>query len=336
MRQIKHTALLILFIMASCVMSFPILSSAALSDDLPLEELYKQRMALYLKTEAETSIPWYYFAAVDSYERGLRRAKKALPKEEGLIAIHIPKEKWVGEMNPNQDDQQLSSIDFFGGIGKDGNSDGLADLENDEDILWTFASYLSTYGFKEKDIRIGLWDYYQRDKAVQMIIGHAKTYKTIGSLNVRERAFPLPLRANYSYNSTWGNARGWGGRRIHEGTDIFANHGVPVKSTTYGIIELKGWNKYGGWRVGIRDTNNVYHYYAHLSAFEKGMDQGTVVKPGDIIGYVGSSGYGKEGTQGKFPPHLHYGMYRDNGFSEWSFDPYPLLKKWEKEEKKRQ
>ncbi|UTR16949.1 M23 family metallopeptidase [Salipaludibacillus sp. LMS25] len=336
MRQLKHSAILMLFMMTSLMMSFPLQSSAALSDDLPLEELYRQRMALYLKTEAETSIPWYYFAAVDSYERGLRRAKKKLPKEEGLIAIHIPKEKWIGEMNPNLDDQQLSSINFFGGIGRDGNGDGLADLENDEDILCTFASYLATYGFKDNDIRIGLWDYYQRDKAVQMVMGHAKTYRTIGSLNVRERAFPLPLHANYSYKSTWGNARGWGGRRIHEGTDIFADHGVAVKSTTYGIIELKGWNKYGGWRVGIRDTNNVYHYYAHLSAFEKGMDQGTVVKPGDVIGYVGSSGYGKEGTQGKFPPHLHYGMYRDNGFSEWSFDPYPLLKRWEKEEKKRQ
>ena len=59
------------------------------------------------------------------------------------------------------------------------------------------------------------------------------------------------------------------GSRIHEGTDIFANYGVPVHSTVYGIVEMKGWNKYGGWRIGIRDINNKYHYFAHLNGFAK-------------------------------------------------------------------
>ncbi len=304
-------------------------------EDLTPEELDDKRMGLYLKTESTTSIPWYYFAAVDSYERGLRRARKDLPEEKGLIAIHITQEEWQGPANPLQEDQNPRSISFFEGIGKDGNGDGIADLNDDEDVLYSFASFLSSYGVHDKDIQIGLWDYYQRDKAVELVTGHARTYKTINSLDLRERAFPVPLSANYSYRSTWGNARGWGGKRIHEGTDIFAGHGLQVKSTTFGIVELKGWNKFGGWRIGVRDTNNVYHYYAHLSSFEKGIERGTVVKPGDVIGYVGSSGYGKEGTQGKFPPHLHYGMYRDNGFIEWSFDPHPSLRIWEKAERKR-
>ncbi|WP_416151876.1 M23 family metallopeptidase [Salipaludibacillus sp. HK11] len=303
-------------------------------DEMTSEELDQERMALYVKTEAESSVPWYYFAAVDSYERGLRKARNDLPKEEGLIAIFIPQEKWVGMTNPDPEDQNPRSIAFFEGIGKDGNGDGVAELNNDEDILYSFASFLATYGFTEKDVQIALWDYYQRDKAVELVSGHAKTYRTIDSLDLRKRAFPLPLTANYSYRSTWGNSRGWGGKRIHEGTDIFAGHGLQVKATTFGIVELKGWNKFGGWRIGIRDTDNVYHYYAHLNSFEKGVDRGTVVQPGDVIGYVGSSGYGKEGTQGKFPPHLHYGMYRDNGFFEWSFDPHPSLKVWERAERK--
>ncbi|WP_280769410.1 M23 family metallopeptidase [Salipaludibacillus daqingensis] len=317
------------------LISFSIPSMAENIEDLTPEELDDKRMGLYLKTESTTSIPWYYFAAVDSYERGLRRARKDLPEEKGLIAIHITQEEWQGPANPLQEDQNPRSISFFEGIGKDGNGDGIADLNDDEDVLYSFASFLSSYGVHDKDIQIGLWDYYQRDKAVELVTGHARTYKTINSLDLRERAFPVPLSANYSYRSTWGNARGWGGKRIHEGTDIFAGHGLQVKSTTFGIVELKGWNKFGGWRIGVRDTNNVYHYYAHLSSFEKGIERGTVVKPGDVIGYVGSSGYGKEGTQGKFPPHLHYGMYRDNGFIEWSFDPHPSLRIWEKAERKR-
>ena len=76
---------------------------------------------------------------------------------------------------------------------------------------------------------------------------------------------------------------------------------------------MKGWNRYGGWRVGIRDINNNYHYFAHLNGFAKDLHTGQVVEPGQLIGSVGSSGYGPPGTAGKFPPHLHYGMYRDNG-----------------------
>ncbi len=303
--------------------------------DLSSEEVYKERMALYLKTEASSHIPWYFLAAVDSYERGLRQARKDLPQEEGFIAIHFTKEAWAGEQNPNKEDTNPVSISLFNGIGLDGDGDGKAELTNDEDVLHTFAQHLSKYGSSDENIRIGLWDYYQRDKSVELIMGHAKVYRTFDTLDLRERAFPMPLQYNHSYRSTWGDRRGWGGNRIHEGTDIFAGHGTPIRATTYGIVELKGWNKYGGWRIGIRDVNNVYHYFAHMSSFEKDIERGTVVKPGTVIGYCGSSGYGKPGTQGKFPPHLHYGMYKDNGYIEWSFDPYPSLRAWEKGERKK-
>lgn len=99
-----------------------------------------------------------------------------------------------------------------------------------------------------------------------------------------------------------------------------------MKSTTYGVVELMGWNLYGGWRIGIRDIYNIYHYYAHMNGYSEDLKVGQVVKPGDVLGSVGSTGYGPPGTSGKFPPHLHYGMYKDNGHSEWSFDPYPYLK----------
>jgi len=62
---------------------------------------------------------------------------------------------------------------------------------------------------------------------------------------------------------------------------------------------------------------------------------GQLVEAGQVIGYVGSSGYGPPGTSGKFPPHLHYGIYKDNGITEWSFDPYPSLRNWERQERQR-
>src|SRR5690625_7712846 len=89
------------------------------------------------------------------------------------------------------------------------------------------------------------------------------------------------------------------------------------------------WNLYGGWRIGIRDIHNIYHYYGHLNGYEEDLKVGHIVQPGDELGSVGSSGYGPPGTSGKFPHHLHYGMSKDNGYSEWSFDPYPYIKRCE-------
>ncbi|WP_407272550.1 M23 family metallopeptidase [Radiobacillus sp. PE A8.2] len=290
----------------------------------------EQRMALYKKTEALTMIPWYYLAAIDQYERNTQKETAS----EDLIAITIPEFDWYGAGNITNSNESYM-ISLFNGIGQDGNGDGLADRKNNEDILYTTANYLRTFGSSKDDIKIALWRYYQRDLSVQTIINIAKVYKTFDTIALNDNDFPIPLQHNYSYRNTWGDARGFGGRRIHEGTDIFANYGVPVKSTTYGVVEMKGWNRFGGWRIGIRDIRSNYHYYAHLNGYQEGLEVGDVVKPGDVIGSVGATGYGPPGTSGKFPPHLHYGMYKDNGYSEWSFDPYPYLKRWEQQARKK-
>ncbi|MFS0780311.1 M23 family metallopeptidase [Bacillus sp. 1P06AnD] len=293
------------------------------------------RMKLYKQIESFYSIPWYYIAAIDQYEHSVRNARTDLPDSQGHIGILIPSEKWSGMMNPNAFDTNPSRISFFEGMGKDGDNDGKANAKNDWDVLVSMSEYLASYGTNDDNLRIALWKYYNRDKAVGIVMGNAKLFKKYNSISLHKKAFPVPITSTYSYRSTWGTARGWGGRRTHEGTDIFAGYGVPVRSTSYGIIEIKGWNRYGGWRIGIRDINNTYHYYAHLSGFSKGLKIGQTVEPGMIIGSVGSTGYGPPGTAGKFPPHLHFGMYKDNGRIEWSFDPYYHLTVWERQEKLR-
>ena len=54
------------------------------------------------------------------------------------------------------------------------------------------------------------------------------------------------------------------------------------------------------------------------------------MKAGELLGYMGDSGYGKEGTVGKFPVHLHFGIYFMMGDKEISVNPYPILKAMEK------
>lgn len=298
------------------------------------QQIFAERRQLFDQASALTGIPWTYLAAIDQYERTIRITKKR-PLAKGLIDIYYSEPEWTGMLNPDPDDRNPASISFFKGKGRDGNADGLADRNDDLDVLFTMADYLLSYGTSHDDFRIALWEYYQNNRSVERITQFVTLYAAFDSLDLYQHVFPVPLGSRYSYRGTWGASRGWGGYRIHEGTDIFAGYGVPARSTTYGIIEVRGWNPYGGWRIGIRDLNNVYHYYAHLSGFNKKLKIGDAVPPGEVLGWVGSSGYGKPGTSGKFPPHLHYGLYRDNGMSEWSFDPYPHLRKWEREERGR-
>jgi len=300
-------------------------------DEPTQQEILDERMNLYVKSE-ELFVPWYFLAAVDQYERNIQQVRNDIPKRKGSLAIHYSIDEWVGKFNPKKDETLPEAIAFFGGNGLDGNGDGLADINSDDDLLFTIATYFSEYGETEEDFKIALTNRYERKEIVNQVLTIAKLYKQFETIDLNQNAFPLPLQHNYSYEGTWGASRGWGGRRIHEGTDLFASYGVPVQATSYGVIEVMGWNEYGGWRVGIRDAKNTYHYFAHLAYYNEGLKAGDIVEPGNVIGYVGSSGYGKEGTAGRFPPHLHYGMYKFNGKTEWAFDPFPSLRRWEKQD----
>lgn len=111
---------------------------------------------------------------------------------------------------------------------------------------------------------------------------------------------------------------------VHEGTDIFAEPGTPVRAAYPGVIENVGWTFYSGWRVGIRGTDGRYWFYAHLSAYAPGVSPGDSVEAGDALGEVGNTGYGlKPGHRDEFTWHLHFGIQETDG--TWS-NPYPLLR----------
>ncbi|MGG1661348.1 stalk domain-containing protein [Brevibacillus sp. NRS-1366] len=146
--------------------------------------------------------------------------------------------------------------------------------------------------------------------------------------------FPFDNRSWYEpYGDSFGSDREWtesnsGSVRRHEGIDIMAPKGTPVYSVSAGTINRVGWNTYGGWRVNITDKNGQFRmYYAHLSAFVPGLRIGDSIKAGQLIGFVGDTGYGGTGTVGMFAPHLHFGLYRnDDGRA---VDPYYYLRYWE-------
>ena len=149
------------------------------------------------------------------------------------------------------------------------------------------------------------------------------------------RYFPVPTDAGAGvgtpYDDSWNSARDYGGDRKHEGTDIMAENNTrgyfPVVSMTDGVVEKKGWLELGGYRLGIRSPGGAYFYYAHLAEYAEGIEEGTQIKAGTVIGTMGDTGYGKkEGTTGKFDVHLHMGIYCDYNDGEVSFNPYYVLK----------
>ncbi len=78
--------------------SLPLTGFAVEKETLSADQLFEKRMELYQKVETITNVPWHYLAAVDTYERGLRRTQKDRPNEEGVIAIFFSEEEWAGAM----------------------------------------------------------------------------------------------------------------------------------------------------------------------------------------------------------------------------------------------
>lgn len=112
---------------------------------------------------------------------------------------------------------------------------------------------------------------------------------------------------------------------VHEGTDIFAEPGTPIRAVAPGRVENIGWLFYSGWRVGVRGDDGRYWFYAHMSRFAPGLGSGDPVEAGDKLGAVGNTGYGNRlGHKDEFIYHLHIGIQEPDG--TW-VDPYPLMRR---------
>lgn len=124
---------------------------------------------------------------------------------------------------------------------------------------------------------------------------------------------------------TFSDARG-GGTRLHEALDIMAARGTPVIAAAGGTVEKLFHSNNGGNTVYVRSPDRkTIHYYAHLDRYADGLHEGLVVKQGETIGFVGSTGDADPGA-----PHLHFEIMETTPAAKWyepavDIDPYPLL-----------
>lgn len=148
-----------------------------------------------------------------------------------------------------------------------------------------------------------------------------------------------PIAAGYGYShcDDFGMARSFGFKRKHLGHDMMGSAGTPIVAVEGGVVEAMGWNRYGGWRIGIRSFDGKrYYYYAHLlkdAPFAPGLETGDMVEAGDLIGFMGRTGYSdKENVNNIETVHLHFGIQlifeesQKECLSEIWIDPYDIVR----------
>jgi murein DD-endopeptidase MepM/ murein hydrolase activator NlpD len=114
--------------------------------------------------------------------------------------------------------------------------------------------------------------------------------------------------------------------RAHEALDIMARRGTPVMAAAEGNVVKLFNSKQGGLTVYQFDDSQTYcYYYAHLDRYAPGLREGMLLRPGNVLGYVGSSGNASPKS-----PHLHFAVFRLGPEKKWwagtAIDPLPLLR----------
>jgi murein DD-endopeptidase MepM/ murein hydrolase activator NlpD len=114
------------------------------------------------------------------------------------------------------------------------------------------------------------------------------------------------------------------GNRRHEAIDILAPKGTPVIATDDGVVKKLFTSKPGGLTVYQFDPDQRFcYYYAHLDRYAPGLHEGQLLRRGEVLGYVGTTGNAGN------TPHLHFALIRLDKERRWwkgtYVNPYPSL-----------
>ncbi|HEY4621429.1 MAG TPA: M23 family metallopeptidase [Gaiellaceae bacterium] len=146
------------------------------------------------------------------------------------------------------------------------------------------------------------------------------------SARLSSGGFVFPVYGTASFGDSFGGPRpnvpgGW-----HHGEDIFAAAGTPLLAVADGTLHTIGFNRIGGYRLWLRDTQGNEFYYAHLSAYSPLAVEGRSVQAGDVVGFVGDTGDADGGS-----PHLHFEIH-PAAMAGLGYDgvvaPYSILLAW--------
>lgn len=162
------------------------------------------------------------------------------------------------------------------------------------------------------------YDYFYKSYSAVLtgFLGEQKTVSADGKVQKKYGMTvysPIAKGFGYSHYDDFGDSRSFGFNRPHLGNDLLGSVGTPIIAVESGYVEALGWNTYGGWRIGIRSFDRKrYYYYAHLRRnrpYANNLKQGQLVRAGEVIGYLGMTGYSdEENVDNMTVPHLHFGL----------------------------
>ena len=181
--------------------------------------------------------------------------------------------------------------------------------------LWAYA----LFGLPDAPHSEGLASH-AAPRAAENFLGYAVPASAKGVV----LAVPVPGIARAYIRDSWGDPRD-NGVRAHHGTDIMAPGGTPVIAAASGTVEKLWTSVAGGTTLYVRSPKRDWvYYYAHLSGYAPGLQEGQVVQVGDPLGFIGDTG---DAGPGNF--HLHFGLTRTTADQHWyqgqDVDPYPYL-----------
>ena len=136
--------------------------------------------------------------------------------------------------------------------------------------------------------------------------------------------YVFPVLGRYSVYDSFGAPRA--GVSWHHGDDLFAPRGTPVLAIANGALFSVGWQRLGGRRLWLRDEAGNEFYYAHLEDYAPLAVNGRLVRKGEVLGYVGTTGDAE-----RTPPHLHFEIHPAPllhlGY-DGAIDPTTDLRRW--------
>ena len=149
----------------------------------------------------------------------------------------------------------------------------------------------------------------------------AEAASDLERLRARSLSLPLPDLDPRLLRDSFGDPRTGG---AHEALDIPAPRGTHVVAVEDGTVAKLFTSGRGGLTVYQFDPTSMYcYYYAHLDAYAPGLREGAILRRGDLVGFVGTSGNAPPRT-----PHLHFAIFRLGTPPQWwqgtPINPYPV------------
>jgi murein DD-endopeptidase MepM/ murein hydrolase activator NlpD len=143
--------------------------------------------------------------------------------------------------------------------------------------------------------------------------------------DLQRRRLLLPVQGTRREQLVDSFADGRAGHR-HEAIDIMAPRNTPVLAVEDGRLTKLFFSQRGGNTIYQFDPGTTYaYYYAHLERYADGLHEGDLLRRGQVIGYVGSSGNASAEA-----PHLHFAIFLLTAEKHWwqgtPIDPYDVLK----------